>query len=107
MSRDAITLSYVVKGAVNHPKFADAVAIYGEGEIEFMDYLVGRAAALDEAWDEFEQADDWAGVFAYEAAEPLGVYLVDELALSGYAPTSDDCKHWVTMILEDNAGEAA
>lgn len=68
-----INLVYFIKGCLEHPRFEEGKDHHGEGEIEWMDYLIGiHHRVLQDVLDMFENIPA-PGVEAYELVEELAV----------------------------------
>ncbi len=92
---DPLTQSYVIKGFFSLP--TDQLdATYNEGETEIVDKVQKLAEVIDKAYDDIIKDNEYTEVFAYEVAEPMGIFIGNHYIANGSLPSK-------TVVYEEAA----
>lgn len=109
---DLLDIAFVVKGVVTHPRYDDFLeTCRGElngGEVEVIDELIIEAAkALTAATEGFMEHTFDHIVFAYEASEPFGKFIVDTVIKENSIDVLDDLSSLAYGFLDSVAATNA
>lgn len=89
---DALTIAYL---ALAHhqatPAERNAAHRMDDGEMGTIETLTSYADVVDRAYDNLVGDAGWSGVFCYDVVEPVGRFIMSEIA-SGNTPSRDRVK---------------
>lgn len=96
---DPITFAYLAM-AVRSANPAERQRAYDafEGEIHTVDIVTSYAGLIDAVYERLVGKDGWDGVFAYDVAEPMGLYLMSRLA-SGTQPSATEVQQETERLI--------
>lgn len=85
--KDPITFAFLAMAVRSIPsEERDLAYSANEGEIGTVDIVTSYADLIDTTYTDIVGDEGWSGVFAYDVAEPMGLYVMRMLA-KGIKPT--------------------
>jgi hypothetical protein len=95
---DEITLAYVVKGFCGGPHFRPALGVLSKanGEIDAMQVVINFAQVVDEQY----YGSDFGGVFAFDVAEPMGLWIAQWTAKHKQPPSEEQVAEKTRELIE-------
>ena len=101
MNADNLTVAYMAKGATRYlNKFTNAVEVYGEGELDYLQAVVDHADTVDSKFNELCPDGEYSGVFVYEVAEPLGEWITNQLDEHEILPSKEAVANMVAELIQ-------